>query len=79
MLLRRVVAAPMWFVTTMMMYELVIYVTGGPHQLGPLLGVTTAFLVAVDPLHKIWPIRKADSPLKSFERRGVLPSPTHTA
>jgi hypothetical protein len=77
MLLKRVVAAPMWFVATMMLYELVIYVTGGPHQLGPILGVTMAFLVAVDPLHRIWPVQdKSASALRSFERRDALPSPT---
>jgi hypothetical protein len=64
----------MWFVATMMMYELVIFVTGGPHELGPILGVTAAFLVAVDPLHRIWPVSRPA--VASFNRRDALPSPT---
>jgi hypothetical protein len=80
MLLRRIVAAPMWFVATLMMYELVIYVTGGPHQLGPILGVTAAVLVSVDPLHRIWPAQeKSHSPLSPLERRDALPSQPQSA
>ena len=77
MLVRRIVSAPMWFVATLMLYELVIYVTGGPHELGPILGITAAILVAVDPLHRIWPTsRKQGRGLPSFERRETLPSAT---
>ncbi|TME84623.1 MAG: hypothetical protein E6I45_00975 [Chloroflexi bacterium] len=79
MLLRRVVAAPMWFVATLMMYELVIYVTGGPHPLGPILGVTAAFLVSADPLHRIWPAQdKSQSPLSALRGRDALPSHTQS-
>jgi len=69
----------MWFVATMMIYELVIYVTGGPHQLGPILGVTAAFIVSVDPMHRIWPVRDgAATRLPTLERRDALPSRTQT-
>ena len=79
MLLRRIVTAPLWFVATLMMYELVIYVTGGPHQIGPVLGATTAFLVAVDPLHRIWPVlHKAAPALPTFERRDGVAAPTQS-
>ena len=77
MLAKRIVSAPMWFVSTLMLYELVIYLTGGPHELGPILGVTAAILVAVDPLHRIWPTtQKQGRSLPSFERRETLPSAT---
>ena len=77
MLVKRILSAPMWFVSTLMLYELVIYVTGGPHQLGPILGSTAAILVAVDPLHRIWPTsQKKGRSLPSFERRETLPSAT---
>ena len=79
MLLKRIVAAPMWFVATLMLYEFVIYMTGGPHELGPILGATSAFLVAVDPLQRIWPVREKSVPaLPTFERRDGIPSHTQS-
>ncbi len=79
MLLRRIVAAPLWFVATLMMYELVIYVTGGPHQLGPVVGATLAFLVAVDPLHRIWPpLQKAAPALPTLVWRDAGATPTQS-
>jgi hypothetical protein len=77
MLLRRIVAAPLWFMATLMLYEIVIYVTGGPHQLGPVLAGMTALLVAIDPLHRIWPVvQKAAPAPPTFERRDAVSTPT---
>lgn len=69
MLLKRMAAAPLWYVATLMAYELVIYVTGGPHALGPILAGAIALVVGIDPLHRIWHAPKAPTTSSTFKGR----------
>ena len=53
-MVKRVFAGVSWYVGTLAAFELVIYFTGGPHEVGPILGIFAALCVAIDPLHRIW-------------------------
>jgi hypothetical protein len=63
--LRRVVAAFLWFLAAWVGYEIVWSMTDVPRMLGPLLAGGVAAIVAVDPLRLFWPVqtgRQSDKP-----------------
>ena len=52
--MRRLIAGPLWFISTWCLYELLWSLTGIPRLVGPVLGLTVAGLVLLDPWHLFW-------------------------
>ena len=53
-MVKRIVAAPLWFVSTWLMYGLVAYVLGIPETGGAIVGALVAALVCLDPTGAFW-------------------------
>ena len=67
-MVKRAFAGVSWYVATLFTYELLIYFTSGPHEVGPILGLMAALFVAIDPLGRIWaPQASRSLPHASFE------------
>jgi hypothetical protein len=60
---KRLVAAPLWFISIWLAYGLVAYFLGIPHEGGAVLGALLAAFVWMDPTGAIWgaPKRTAQS------------------
>lgn len=58
-MVKRIVAAPLWFVSTWLMYGLVAYFLGIPETGGAVLGALVAALVCLDPTGAFWGARSA--------------------
>ena len=53
-MVKRVLAAPLWFVSIWLTYGLVAYFTGLPDNAGAILGALTAAFVFLDPTGSFW-------------------------
>jgi hypothetical protein len=71
--MKRVIAAGLWFISTLCMYELLVSVGDAPRIVGPLLGLVAAAFVLVDPLQRFWNGQAAPaengSPLRTATHR----------
>ena len=53
-MLKRLVAAPLWFLCVWMTVELLNYFVGGPRIVAPIAAGAVALFVAADPFRLIW-------------------------
>lgn len=53
-MLKRILAAPLWFVSIWLMYGLVAYFLGLPDRGGAILGALIAAMVYLDPTGAFW-------------------------
>ncbi len=60
-MVKRAVAAPLWFLAILCLYDLVAYFTGVPRIVGPLVAATVSTIVSIDPGHVVWTARPAAS------------------
>jgi hypothetical protein len=56
---KRALSAVLWFITGWYAGAMIAYFAGISIALGPILGVTAAFLIAGDPRGVIWPRKPA--------------------
>ena len=59
-MVRRVLAAIFWFVAVGAWYGFASFAFGLPQALGPFVAVAIAALVAIDPAHVIWELRRVN-------------------
>jgi hypothetical protein len=59
-MVKRVVAALLWFYIAWVGWNVVAYVTGLSIFYGPVFAAAVAAFVAGDPMHRIWPARVAE-------------------
>jgi hypothetical protein len=78
-LIKRLAAAPLWYLVTLMGYGLVAYAAHAQDDLAPVFGLAVGLFVTVDPLHRIWPGQdESQSPRSALERHDRLPSHTQS-
>ena len=53
-MVKRIVAAPLWFLAVWTVYSLVAYVLGVPFGGGAILGALVAAFIVIDPTGAIW-------------------------
>jgi hypothetical protein len=53
-MLKRLIAAPLWFLSVWMTVELLNYFVGGPRIVAPIMAGAVALFVAADPFRLIW-------------------------
>ncbi|MFL5770567.1 MAG: hypothetical protein ACJ765_10860 [Chloroflexota bacterium] len=70
-MVKRAVAGLLWFVTGLFAAELVEYFTGASRLMGPLLALTIAMFVVLDPLHVMWASRDS-TPRSELESAGSV-------
>jgi hypothetical protein len=58
---KRILAAPLWFVSVWLMYGLIAYFLGLPDRGGAILGALTAALICLDPTGAFWGRRASSS------------------
>jgi hypothetical protein len=58
---KRKIAGVLWFLAGWYAGSMLAQFIGASDVLGPILGVASAFLIARDPLHVIWPSRSHDA------------------
>ena len=58
-MVKRIVAAPLWFVSTWLMYGLVAYFLGIPETGGAIVGALVAAFVCLDPTGAFWEAPRA--------------------
>jgi hypothetical protein len=53
-MVKRIVAAPLWFLAVWTIYSLVAYVVGLPFGRGAILGALVASFIVLDPTGALW-------------------------
>lgn len=53
-MVKRTIAAVLWFVSGWYLGAMLAYILGISAVLGPILGISLAVVIGVDPLHRIW-------------------------
>jgi hypothetical protein len=61
-MVKRIVAAPLWFVSVWLMYGLVAYFLGLPDTGGAVLGALVAALICLDPAGAFWGHKERRAP-----------------
>jgi hypothetical protein len=56
-MLKRGLSGFLWLITVWFGYELLLLIVDAPRFLGPVLGLSLAAFVMVDPRHLFWPTR----------------------
>jgi len=52
--MKRLMAGPLWFISFVLMYELLWSLTGVPRIAGPVIGLMIGVTVWIDPFHWFW-------------------------
>jgi hypothetical protein len=78
-MLKRALAAFLWFAATWVGYEIVWSLTDVPRIAGPVIAFTVAAIVTLDPLALFWPRSAATVGARSSAIRTGLESPVTSA
>ena len=74
-MLKRALAASLWFAAVWVGYEIVWSLTDAPRLAGPVIAFTVAALVTLDPLALFWPRSAGTESVRSSALRTGLETP----